>query len=183
MQTITTTIDGLKINLNKIVADQRGILCELAPDGARNEFLKAGIGNIYTSIAIGKHTSRAGHYHYRLVENFYTLSGTALWLFKDFRENSPTKGNVYSVILGDKKIDNQSLINTYTIGQNYMAQVLVPAYVYHSYYVLSDEKVTVLAIASTAHDDTDYVRINTRDIKELNEIIIKIIPSNKLNQS
>ncbi len=179
MPIITTPIDGLKISLNKVIADQRGILCELAPKGTNNEFLKDGVGNIYTSIAIGKYTSRAEHYHYRLVENFYTLTGTALWLFKDFRENSITKNNIYSVILGEQRFSNPQGIESYTIDHGYMAQTLVPAGVYHAYYVLSEERVMVLAIASTPHDDTDYVKIKIADIKELQEIISRIIPGAK----
>src|SRR6056297_3555329 len=101
---LQTPIEGLKVSLNKVVEDERGYLAELLPGGTENELApKEGIGNIYLSVGGKKGEPRGGHYHNELVENFFTISGQALWLFKDYREGSPTKGETFSLILGEGK--------------------------------------------------------------------------------
>lgn len=174
---INTGIGGLKIKINKVVPDKRGALCEILPDGINNNFLKNKIGNIYASIATGRE-ARAGHYHFKNIENFYTLSGTALWIFKDFRNESPTFGKIYCVILGFDDIKTEN-INSFTIDSSKMAQVTVPAGVYHVFCPLTEKPVTVLAIASEPHNDKDYVRINPEEIPEIKNIIEKIRHGNK----
>ena len=91
-QVLVTTLKDLTIVLNKVIGDPRGYLAEMAPGGIKNEFLKKGFGNLYAAVATGKHVARAGHYHFKSWENHYTLTGTALWLFTDFRKQSPTFG-------------------------------------------------------------------------------------------
>lgn len=172
MKIINTPIDGLKININKVIGDKRGVLCEILPDGTNNKFLNHKIGNIYASIATGRE-ARAGHYHFKNIENFYTLSGTALWIFKDYRKESPTFEKTYDVILG---FDNVKVKDTesYTIDNNYMAQVMIPAGVYHVFYPMTETPVTVLAIASEPHDDKDYARIKPEEIPEIKDIMKKL---------
>lgn len=178
MLSFETKIQGLKINLNKIIGDERGYLCEIAPGGTSNELIAGKIGNIYLATGNKKGIARGGHYHYHLVENFYTLSGLALWLFKDFRKDSQSFNKTEAIILGEKdkakkfeKID----INKYFLPEA-MAQILVPAGVYHIFYPLSDSKVEVLAITNLPHDDNDYVRIAPENDKDLAALIKKYLP-------
>ena len=47
IKTINTPINNLKIHLNKVVADERGIYCDMAPGGTDNLFFKDGIKHIH----------------------------------------------------------------------------------------------------------------------------------------
>jgi len=169
MKIIKTSIDGLKIKLNKVIGDERGYLYEIAPNGNKNKFINGEIGNIYCSTATQKDIARGGHYHHKLIEIFYTLTGTALWLFKDFRKDSKTFAKIYAVVLGekDKNINsNFKKANAYYLPES-MAQVLVPAGVYHVYYPISDKKVKVIAITNLPHDNDDYVRFSPEEDADL----------------
>lgn len=90
---IQTSIEGLLIKLNKVIVDERGYLAELMPGGLENEFCKGGFKNLYLSTATSKHIARGGHFHKFAdsYENFYCVSGLALWLFYDFRNHKISK--------------------------------------------------------------------------------------------
>jgi len=167
---IETGIDGLKIKVNKVVSDKRGVLCELSK-GETDDFLANGVKNIYASIATGKHIPRAGHYHFKNVENFYTLSGTALWFFKDCRKDSPTHGKEFKIILGFDKSSLSSKMPCLTIDNSEMAQILVPTGVYHIFWPLTEKPVTVLAIASEPYDKKDYGQPAPEEIPKIDKIL------------
>jgi dTDP-4-dehydrorhamnose 3,5-epimerase-like enzyme len=155
--TIETPIEGLKININKVVKDNRGYLCELAPQGLTGPFFKAGVKNVHTSVAVGRGTVRGGHYHHRNTENFYTLAGTALWIFHDYRATSPTAGKTWGVMLGTEDTGISDM-DSHLIAKGEMAQVVVPAGIYHAFCPVTDQTVIVLVMASEQHDNSDYVR-------------------------
>lgn len=170
---IKTDIEGLQIKLNKVVGDMRGVLCEMAPGGFVHEFFKAGVRNVYSSIATGKHTARAGHFHYKNIENFYTLSGTALWVFKDMRESSQTFGKIFGVVVGYDKPENANGVSSYTIDESKFAQMFVPAGVYHIYWPLSEEKVTIVAVASAPYEKEDYVYPDVKKMEDVKNFVSK----------
>jgi len=177
MNIIKTPIEGLKIKLNKVIGDERGYLYEIAPKGNENEFIQGKIGNIYCSTATQKNIARGGHYHHQLIEIFYTLTGTALWLFKDFRKDSKTFSKTYAVVLGekDKNINlNFQKADAYYLPES-MAQVLVPAEVYHVYYPLTDKRVEVLAVTNLPHDNDDYVRFSPEEDADLRALKKELI--------
>jgi dTDP-4-dehydrorhamnose 3,5-epimerase-like enzyme len=175
MDIIETPIEGLQIKLNKVVGDNRGYLAELSPNGTDNVFFSDGIRNMYISVATQKGVARAGHYHHKLIENFYTLSGVALWIFKDFRKDKKSFGNIYPVILGENDRDiNVKDVEAYLVPKN-MAHVFVPAGIYHLFYPLTDKEVRVLSIASLSHDDNDYVRIAPSQDKDVEKVAGKIL--------
>lgn len=172
---IETGIDGLKIKFNKVNSDERGVLCEIAKP-ENDDFLKFGIKNIYASIATGKNVPRAGHFHFKNVENFYTLSGTALWIFKDYRKDSPTFGKMFKIILGFNSPEGLSKnIDVVTIDKSQMAQILVPNGVYHIYWPMNDEKVIVLALASENYDEKDYWRADNKEMESINKIAESVL--------
>jgi glucose-1-phosphate thymidylyltransferase len=173
-KTINTPINDLKIHLNKVVADERGIYCDMAPGGTDNPFFKNGIKHIHGSIAIKKLIPRGGHYHYRLRENFYTLSGTALWYFYDFRKDSPTYQTGYSVILGFNPTEKEIDVPSYAITQGSMAQIFIPPGVYHIFWPLTDEKVIVAGTGSLDYDSSDYARPEISEVPGAKEIFEKI---------
>jgi len=170
---VETGISGLKIKVNKVVMDKRGVLCELSA-GENDNFLASGVKNIYASIATGKHTARAGHFHFKNVENFYTLSGTALWFFKDCRKGSPTHGKEFKIILGFDKPNVSTKTPFLTIDNSQMAQVLVPSGVYHIFWPLTEAPVTVLAIASEPYDKDDYARPDS-EIPTIDKILKEVV--------
>ena len=168
---LKTNIDGLVIRMNKVVAGATGALCELAPAGFSDEFFSTGVKNIYASIATAKGSARGGHYHMRQNENFYVLSGTLLWIFVDFRENSKTNGEIFSVITGFAFPKENKNIPAYTIDKNQMAQLFIPAGVYHIWGQLSEEKAVVLAVSSEHYDKTDYAYPKIEELPKVKKIL------------
>ncbi len=168
---IKTNIDGLAIRINKVIADARGVLCELSPKGFEDDFFSAGIRNLYASIPTQKGIARGGHYHFRQIENLYTLSGTLLWIFADMRPESKTKENVYSVIVGWSAPEESKGLQVFTIDKNQMAQILCPAGVYHIFAPLTDEKAIVIDASSTPYDKTDYVYPDISSLPQVKKIL------------
>lgn len=168
---ITTSIDGLKIRINKVVGDARGALCELAPKGFEDEMLSAGVRNIYAAVATQKGIARGGHYHFRQVENLYTLSGTLLWIFVDMRQDSKTSGKTFAVIVGWSKPADAKGIQFYTIDQNQMAQIFCPAGVYHIFAPLTDEKAIVVDLSSVSYDKSDYAYPELSSLPDAKKIL------------
>ncbi|MBI2482568.1 dTDP-4-dehydrorhamnose 3,5-epimerase family protein [Candidatus Uhrbacteria bacterium] len=154
----TTPIAGLELHHTKVVGDARGLLAELVQGGTANPVLAPGLGNLYVSIATGKHTGRAAHFHFRLRELFFTMTGSAVWLFHDFRSTSPTAGQSFVCVLGAERPPESVADPMYVLADRDMVRVDVPAGVYHAYWPLTDTPVVVLAAPSLPHDDTDYDR-------------------------
>lgn len=170
-KTIKTPINNLKIHLNKVVGDQRGYFCDLAETD--NPLLKDGCRHLHASVATGKGVSRGGHYHYRLKENFYALSGTSLWIFHDFNKKSKTYGKTWSLILGFKPTgsvrrrgpDPVGLgARSYFIDEGKLAQIEIPPYIYHAFWPLTNEKVVAFVTGTEGYDPTDFERPNILDI-------------------
>jgi len=171
-KTIKTPINGLKIHLNKIVADKRGYLCDLAETD--NPIFKDGCVHLHASIAMKKGVARGAHYHYRLKENFYMLSGTSLMLFHDFNKKSKTFGKTYSLIIGfsNPKI-NTNGTKSYFIDEGKLAQVEVPPHVYHAFWPLTNEKAIAFVAGSEGYDPGDFVRPAIHEIPGAKKILAK----------
>ena len=161
---IATAIKGLNIYLNKVVLDPRGSYCDMAPGGTENPLYADGIKHIHASIATHKFIARGGHYHYKLKENFFTLSGTALWYFYDYDRTSPTYGQSYSVILGHDKLGLDLGIPEYTIDKGGAAQIAINPGVYHVYWPLTDMETVVAGTGTTDFDAEDYDRTKVEDV-------------------
>ncbi|MBP9748849.1 dTDP-4-dehydrorhamnose 3,5-epimerase family protein [Patescibacteria group bacterium] len=169
---IPTSINGLEVHLQKVFGDPRGLLAEMIQGGVNNPVTQPfGIGNIYTSIATGKHIARAAHFHFKNHEIFFTLTGTALWLFHDFREGSPTFGQNAGMVVGFDVPTVPVHHPVYTLDQKQMARVVVPTGVYHAYWPLTDEKVVTVAVASEKHDDVDYDRRTIKTVPGFLDIL------------
>ncbi|MDO8425175.1 MAG: hypothetical protein Q7T01_01525 [bacterium] len=154
----TTTIAGLELHHTKVVGDSRGMLAELIRNGSANPILGAGLGNLYVSIAMGKHIARAGHHHTNNLERFFTLSGCALWYFSDLREDSPTRGHQYACVLGADRPRDAVPDPVYVLADIDMVRAIVPTGVYHVFWPLTEAPVSVLAAASVSHELEDVVR-------------------------
>lgn len=171
---IATPIKGINLYLNKVVSDPRGSYCDMAPGGTDNPLYADGIKHIHASIATHKYIARGGHYHFRLKENFFTLSGTALWYFYDFDKNSPTYGQSYSVILGYDKLGLDLGVPEYTIDNGQAAQIMIDPGVYHVYWPLTEGETVVTGTGSFDYDPEDYVRPKIEDVPGALETFEKV---------
>lgn len=171
---VTTPVKGLNIYLNKVVSDTRGSYCDMAPGGTDNPLYADGIKHIHASIAINKFIPRGGHYHFRLKENFFTLSGTALWYFYDFNKNSPTFGQSYSVILGYRKLGMDVGVPEYTIDKNCAAQVAIEPGVYHVFWPLTDDDTVVAGTGTLEYDAQDYDRTPVEQVPGAMEVFERV---------
>jgi len=171
---ISTSIKGLNIYLNKVVSDDRGSYCDMAPGGTDNPLYADGIKHIHASIATKKFVPRGGHFHYKLKENFFTLSGTALWYFYDFKKNSPTYQNGYAVVLGYDKLGIDLGIPEYTIDKNSAAQISIEPGVYHVFWPLTDVETVVAGTGSMDYDPNDYDRTKIDDVPGAVEVFEKV---------
>lgn len=174
MQVIKTPIPDLVINLNKVVGDHRGFLAEMAPGGNEHPFMAHGFKNLYASVATGKHIARAGHYHFKSWENHYTLTGTALWLFTDFRKDQPTFGQSFELIAGGKVLDNiRKGVASYTLDRQVMAQVYCGPGINHIVWPLTDEPVVIVDAASEPYTKEDYAYPKLAEIQNIESIVSK----------
>ncbi|MBI1888677.1 MAG: dTDP-4-dehydrorhamnose 3,5-epimerase family protein [Candidatus Spechtbacteria bacterium] len=158
-KTLKTPIHGLKIHLNKVVADSHGFFCDLAETD--NPLWQTKIKHLHASIAIKKGVARGEHYHYRLIENFYILSGTALWIFHDFNKKSKTFGKTWSLVLD------------FPPKKNKLAQIEIHPYIYHAFWPLTNEKVVAFATGTTGYDPTDYKKLNIAEVPAVVRILKK----------
>lgn len=161
---ISTPIKGLNIYLNKAISDERGSYCDMAPGGTDNPLYADGIKHIHASIATKKFTPRGGHYHFDLKENFFTLSGTALWYFYDFNPKSPTFRESFSVIFGYDKLGIDVGIPEYTIDQDSAAQIAISSGIYHILWPLTEKETVVVGTGSADYNPKDYNRKKIEDV-------------------
>lgn len=183
---IKTPIAGLNLYLNKVVSDERGSYCDMAPGGTDNELYADGIKHIHASIATKKFVPRGGHYHFKLKENFFTLSGTALWYFYDFNKDSPTFGQGFAIILGHDKLGIDVGVPECAIYKNFAAQVSISPGIYHVFWPLTDAETVVTGTGSHDFEAEDYDRTKVEDvpgaIEAFEEVKSKIIENEeKLN--
>lgn len=171
-KTIQTPLNGLKIHLNKVIGDDRGYFCDLAE--ADNPLFKDGCVHLHTAIAVKKGVARGEHYHYRVKENFYILSGTALFLFSDFNKKSKTYGKTHAVILGfsSKKIDTKKT-KSYFIDKGKFAQIEVSPYIYHAFWPLTNDQVVCCTTGTRGYDPADYVRPSIEEVPGASRILKK----------
>lgn len=171
---ISTPIKGLNIYLNKAISDERGSYCDMAPGGTDNPLYSDGIKHIHASIATKKFTPRGGHYHFELKENFFTLSGTALWYFYDFDPKSPTFGESFSVIFGYDKLEIDAGILEYTIDRDSAAQVAISPGIYHVFWPLTEKEIVVVGTGSADYNPKDYNRTKIEDVPGAIETFEKV---------
>ncbi|MCK5122602.1 MAG: glucose-1-phosphate thymidylyltransferase [Candidatus Pacebacteria bacterium] len=171
---ITTPIKGLNLYLNKVVSDERGSYCDMAPGGTDSPLYSEGIKHIHASIATKRFVARGGHYHFELKESLFNLSGTALWYFYDFDKNSPTFGKSYAVILGYDKLGLDLGIPEYTINKEAAAQIAISPGVYHVFWPLTDGQTVAAGIGSIKYDPEDYDRTKIEDVPGAIEIFEKV---------
>jgi len=134
-------IEGVKIIKLEPHVDDRGYLIEIirATDEHFTKF-----GQVYLVGNFAKSTIRAFHKHKVLWDWFFISHGSAKFVLKDDRPDSPTYGEMMTVVIGEH---NPSLI-------------VVPPGVYHGWTALEDDT-QMVSIASEVYnrENPDEVRI------------------------
>ena len=133
-------IEGVHVKPLKLMADERGYLCEMLR--ADDPFFRK-FGQVYVS-ATYPGVVKAWHYHTVQVDHFVCVAGMVKLVLCDARDQSPTRGVVNEFFLGDQ---NRSL-------------VVVPNLVYHGWKCISPEMALVVNIPSEVYkyDEPDEYR-------------------------
>jgi dTDP-4-dehydrorhamnose 3,5-epimerase len=139
-------IDGVKIVPLRQIVDERGKIMHMlkATDPHFTTF-----GEIYFSCA-WPGTIKAWHIHATMTLNNAVISGRAKLVLYDGRPNSPTKGELQEIFLGE---DNYVLVQ-------------IPPGITNGYKAYGDKMVVLANCASEPHDPTEISRIahDTADV-------------------
>lgn len=139
-------IEGVKVIDLTVVEDDRGFLIEIArsaddpsPHGVVHRF-----GQVYLVGDPVRGTIRAFHKHAELWDWFFICHGSAKFVLKDDRPESPTYGEMMTVVASQRK----------------PRLIVVPPGVYHGWMSLEDDTLMVSTASHTyKHGDPDEVRI------------------------
>lgn len=140
-------IDGLKVIHLTVHQDDRGYLVEIArhihdeePHSVVHKF-----GQIYLVGNPTRGTIRAFHKHERLWDWFFISHGSAKFVFRDDRPDSPTLGEMMTVIAGERK----------------PCLIAIPPGIYHGWMSLEDDT-QMISVASEAYnrEEPDEMRIS-----------------------
>ena len=139
-------INGVQVIRLTTHYDDRGYLIEIArnasdsePHGVVHQF-----GQVYLVGNMARSTIRAFHKHTELWDWFFISHGSAKFVLVDDRDDSSTKGEQMTIVIGDR---NPSL-------------VVVPPGIYHGWMSLEDDT-QLISTASHVYnrEDPDEVRI------------------------
>lgn len=156
-------IEGLRVELNRVIIDKRGILMRLAPRGISK------VENIIGVLLLKKGVPRGGHYHFKRYDQGWVVLGTAILYFYDFRKDSSSFGKSWAVLVGREGFKLTSALAeipdlTVKTTQK-IAKILIPPGVYHLIIPLK-APVVFLEVASERYSEKDYQRIDLRQIQD-----------------
>jgi dTDP-4-dehydrorhamnose 3,5-epimerase len=139
-------IDGIQVIPLTARYDDRGYLIEIVrragdpePHGVVHQF-----GQVYLVGDVARGTIRAFHKHAELWDWFFISHGSAKFVLVDDRDDSPTKGEKMTVVVGERK----------------PALIVVPPGVYHGWMSLEDDT-QMVSVASHVYnrEKPDEVRV------------------------
>lgn len=142
---MNTIIEGLYVSESKIIEDSRGALFQLGQGQFKN----------LIAVTIKDNKPRGGHYHKKAIDEVWTVSGCALWFFIDMRDESTSKGKVFSC---------RAEINA---DSGTLTRIQIPAGVYHIIWKLSNEPMMFIETKTMTYDERDYIRIPDDSISDL----------------
>ena len=134
------TIQGVVVKPLRKIPDERGCICHML----RNDdpdFEK--FGEIYFSTAFPG-VIKAWHLHKEMTLNYAVIQGMVKLVLYDDRQDSPTKGNLMELFIGD---------------QNYCL-VKVPPGVWNGFKCISPQTAIVANCATIPHDPQEISRIS-----------------------
>ncbi|AFM23207.1 dTDP-4-dehydrorhamnose 3,5-epimerase family protein [Desulfomonile tiedjei] len=128
-------IDGVIIHPLRVIPDERGRLMEIM---RRDDPFFNGFGQVYmTTVYPG--VVKAWHYHAVQVDRFTCIKGMIKAVLYDDRENSPTRGALNEIFMGEH---NPCL-------------VVIPAGVYHGWKCVGESEAYVVNVPSEPYNRTD----------------------------
>ena len=128
-------IDGAIIQRLRVIPDERGRLMEIM---RCDDAFFDGFGQVYLS-TIYPGVVKAWHYHAIQVDRFTCVRGMVKAVLYDDRENSPTRG----------------CLNEICLGEHNPCLVVIPAGVYHGWKCISDYEAYVINVPSEPYNRTD----------------------------
>ncbi len=134
-------IEGVLIKQLAVSADARGYFVEIM---SRDEEIFAGFGDMHMTAAYPG-VVKAWHKHEQKSENVVCVQGMAKLVLFDPREDSPSRGEVMQVFLGENKL----------------LLVRIPPGVYHGYKCIGEREAVLLVVSDRVHDR------NSPDVKRL----------------
>jgi len=139
-------IDGVKVVELKTHVDDRGYLIEIArqTDNEEPHAVVHRFGQAYLVGDATRYTIRAFHKHAELWDWFFISHGSAKFVLKDDRPDSPTYGEMMTIVTGERS----------------PRLIVVPPGVYHGWMALEDDT-QMISLASHTYnrDNPDEMRI------------------------
>lgn len=139
-------IDGVQVIPLTTHYDDRGYLIEIAryADDPEPHAVVHRFGQVYLVGNMARGTIRAFHKHEELWDWFFISRGSAKFILVDDRSDSPTKGEMMTIVTGERK----------------PVLIVVPPGVYHGWMSLEDDT-QMISIASHTYNrqKPDEVRI------------------------
>jgi dTDP-4-dehydrorhamnose 3,5-epimerase len=132
-------IDGVRIVPLRQIVDERGKIMHMLK-ATDPHFIS--FGEIYFSCAWPE-TVKAWHIHQRMTVNNAVISGRAKLVLFDLRDDSPTKGELQEIFLGE---DNYVLVQ-------------IPPGIANGYKAYGDKMVILANAATEAHDPEEMLRL------------------------
>ncbi len=138
-------IEGVKITPLKQIVDERGKIMHML----RNDSgVFKSFGEIYFS-CVYPGVIKGWHLHKKMILNYAVPAGNIKFVLYDDRENSPTKGSLQEIFMGQ---DNYVLVT-------------VPPLIWNGFKGIGDVTAIVANCASIPHDPNEIVRIDPSDKK------------------
>jgi len=139
-------IDGVKVVPLRTIVDERGKIMHMLK-ATDDHFIQ--FGEIYFSTA-WPGTVKAWHIHTKMTVNNAVLSGHAKLVMYDLRPDSPTKGELLEVFLGE---DNHVLVQ-------------IPPGIANGYKAYGNKEAILANCATIAHEPDEMLRMpfNTDEI-------------------
>ena len=133
-------IHGVIIKPLKKIADERGIIMHMMKD-TDPEFKK--FGEIYFS-AVYPGVVKGWHSHIKMTLNYAVVKGMIKLVLYDNRENSPTKGELMEIFIGD---------NSYSL-------VTIPPMVWNGFKGIGTQEAIVANCTDISHDPDEIQRMD-----------------------
>jgi dTDP-4-dehydrorhamnose 3,5-epimerase len=154
---VADLIDGVWVKDLRFIPDERGRLVEILRS---DEEGFVGFGQVYMTTTYSG-VVKAWHLHKVQDDNFCCLKGTVKLVMYDARDDSPTKGTINELFIGDHS----------------PKLVRVPPGVYHGWKCVSQEEAIILNVPTEPynHEAPDEYRAawNTPDIPYSWDIVYK----------
>ncbi len=133
-------IEGVEIKKLSVIPDERGAIYHMLRN---DDLLFDKFGEIYFSKA-NPGIIKGWHLHKEMTLMYSAIVGMAKLVLYDDRENSPTKGKLMEICIGE---DNRCLVK-------------VPAQVWNGFKCISATPVIIANCATTPHDKNEIVRLD-----------------------